>query len=380
MFLLVILAIIILGVFLLTSRLRAPSTETELQTIGGTAQTEETMNTWVEILAGSASIKQSDGSLIEIKSGDEVPDGAVIVTDDKGLVEVHLPDGSTVQLDASSEAKFDQAQFDDSSETLRVRITLATGKIWSKIIELATPESYWEVKTTNAVAAVRGTAFGMEYADGDTQIIGSENTVDVQAIDPENNGAAIDAPVKVLPNKILIIRHKMLANLREKRFKLAEELKDANSELLERPFVKQAILRDKILNQKIQKWRDAGMNRLEIRRALRRELIVNRQALIKAVMERVRTINSSLTAPSGSEIESPDMNKPPADDSAGAATNDSSAASDAGTDSGIGATAPTDATGAGGTSETTTIIDTRPPSATETNLGPYFFDQGNLVL
>jgi hypothetical protein len=60
-----------------------------------------------------------------------------------------------------------------------------------------TPESYWEVQTTNAVAAVRGTSFGVSYIPGQTTIIGSVHLINVSAVDPqskkivENNGAFV---------------------------------------------------------------------------------------------------------------------------------------------------------------------------------------------
>ena len=55
-----------------------------------------------------------------------------------------------------------------------MRINLV-GQAWSKIISLATPDSVWEVRTSTAVATVRGTAFGMG-TDGNP-VIGSENKV-----------------------------------------------------------------------------------------------------------------------------------------------------------------------------------------------------------
>lgn len=296
---LAIVIIIIVGAFFLISKINAPSSEIELggNTKDNGLETEEVAPTWVEILAGAAYLRQDGGNLVGLKTGDEIPSGSVVVTDEKGLVIIHLPDGSSLQLDVSSEVRFDEADYDSSSDTLRVKVALTAGRIWSKIIELATPESYWEIKTTNAVAAVRGTAFGMEYAEGETQIIGSENTVQVQPVDPGNGEVINDNVAQVTGNKILSIRHDASAALKAKRIILAKEVRDLAPEFLERPWVKRAILRDRAINQKIEKWLQSGMTRLEARRALRREFAENRRMFLRQLLNRIQqnvsgTVNS----------------------------------------------------------------------------------------
>ena len=287
---LVFIVAIFIGAFLLISKINAPSSLLEIGTNNqdNSAVTEEVSVTWIEILAGTASLRQADGTLFELKTGDEIPGGSVVVTDEKGLAIIHLPDGSSVQLDVSSEARFDQAEYDNGSDTLRVKVALTAGRIWSKIIELTTPESYWEVKTTNAVAAVRGTAFGMEYAEGETQIIGSENTVEVQPIDPVSGEIITENIAKVTANKILAIKRDAVIGLKERRINLSKEVRDIAPELLERPWVKRAILRDRIINQKVEKWLQEGMTKIEARRALRHELMDDRRLLLRQLLNWVQ--------------------------------------------------------------------------------------------
>ena len=99
---------------------------------------------------------------------------------------VRLPNNSELRLDQHSKLTITDAQYGATDQSLVVRAKLSVGKVWSNITSLATPESAWEVETSNVVATVRGTAFGMEATEtGDTTIIGSEHTVQLTLIDPE---------------------------------------------------------------------------------------------------------------------------------------------------------------------------------------------------
>ena len=100
----------------------------------------------------------------------------------------------------------EESSFNANSGKLIVRINLVLGRAWSKIISLATPDSVWEVRTSTAVATVRGTAFGMEYADGKSTVIGSENKVAVNAVDPETKKALKQEEVLIEAGKFVEIK------------------------------------------------------------------------------------------------------------------------------------------------------------------------------
>ncbi len=267
---------------------------------------ESTARPWIEVINGKVRIKAEDGWQ-ELQTGDEISNGSVISTDSTGLADIHMPDGSSVQLDSDSEITFEQADYIEDSDSLKVKIQLAAGRVWSKIIELATPESYWEVKTNNAVASVRGTAFGMEYNDEETQIIGSENTVEVEALDESTGESLGRAPVTA--KKILSIKKQTLADLRLRRVMLEGIVRDAaGDDITLRLWVKRAMAADQLLNRKIEALREKGVENIEIKRIIRLDLIERRRLLLLKLRQSgmlPRVINPSLNNITQSNTSSP---------------------------------------------------------------------------
>jgi hypothetical protein len=143
---------------------------------------------------------------------------------------------------------------------------------------LATTDSYWEVESSNAVASVRGTAFGMEYADEETEITGSENTVEVEARDPLTGESLGKTPVGA--KKILAIKKDTLQNLRLRRMALSRALREAPAETFEKPWVKRAVAADQVLNKKIQALEERGIDKPAIRQTIRRELLERRREIL----------------------------------------------------------------------------------------------------
>jgi hypothetical protein len=77
--------------------------------------------------------------------------------------------------------------------------------VWSKIVELATGDSAWEVETSRAVATVRGTAFGATNDASGSTFIGSENTVSVAPIDPATRKALTEHAMPLSEDKSLTV-------------------------------------------------------------------------------------------------------------------------------------------------------------------------------
>ncbi len=188
-----IIAVILLaiaGVFLIINRSIAPTADNIKNNhviIDETSPADEEKLTeknlpWVEVLSSLVE-KKSGEEWLELISGDQLKSGDIVKTDSSGLANIYFPDGSVIRLDSNSQIVISEADYDNNTKTLKLKIKLLAGRVWSKIFELATNESYWEVETANAVAAVRGTAFGVEYENNETVVIGWENTVEVEAVD-----------------------------------------------------------------------------------------------------------------------------------------------------------------------------------------------------
>ena len=166
---------------------------------------EDTASPWLEVINPSVFEIKDNGDKKELFTGDELSAGIIIRVEKGGLANIYFPDGSLARVDGDTEFSFDESSFNKNSGKLVVRINLIMGRVWSKIISLATTDSVWEVKTSTAVATVRGTAFGMEYADNKSTVIGSENKVEVSAIDPETKKALKQAAVIIEAGKAVEI-------------------------------------------------------------------------------------------------------------------------------------------------------------------------------
>ena len=172
---------------------------------------EDSVKPWIEVVSPKVfELDKKDNSLKkELFTGDELSGGMIIKVDDSGFANIYFPDGSAVRVDGGTEFVLEESSFNANSGKLVVRINLVLGRAWSKIISLATPDSVWEVRTSTAVATVRGTAFGMEYIEGKSTVIGSENEVAVSAVDPETKKVMKQQEVLVGAGKFVEIKKEL---------------------------------------------------------------------------------------------------------------------------------------------------------------------------
>lgn len=155
---------------------------------------------WIEILNANVSEHREGETPRLLASGDELHTGMIIAADQTGRAIIHFQNGSIARIDRDTQFTLETGTYEKSDKTLIVTMTLASGRIWSRIAELATPASLWEIKTANAVAVVRGTAFGIEYENGVSRVIGAENEVTVIPIDPKTKKRVETAAVIVKPD------------------------------------------------------------------------------------------------------------------------------------------------------------------------------------
>lgn len=283
-YLVIIVILVFAGVFFFATRLKAPSSspEEENADLSGAATTTVEMNAarpWIEVMENSVQVKNGE-TWENLKTGDELEDGAMVKTNETGFAEIHMPDGSAIRLDSASQISLDVADYDENNDTLQVKVKLIAGRVWSKIIELATSDSFWEVETTNAVAAVRGTSFGMEYTDDETQVIGLENTVEVEAIDSttsEHFGRA-----KITPDAMLKIRRDVVDRVRANREALSAEVGVLPQTIKDKPWVVRAIKADEVIKKRVGELKERGLDNVQIKKMMRRELLERRiQQLIQ---------------------------------------------------------------------------------------------------
>lgn len=205
---------------------------------------------WIQVLTAGVFITTTNTPSTTLQTGDELNEGTQVETNATGLANIVFPDGSVARLDSNTRVVISVGSYNKTDKTLNVRLKLAAGNLWSKIIKLATPESFWEVQTTNAVAAVRGTAFGVSYAKDATTIIGSEHQVTVHALNLSTGETITDQEAVVGEGKYVVIAAADAESLTKKTAKLADWVRIAPKKLLEQTWIKRALEADlKITNQ-----------------------------------------------------------------------------------------------------------------------------------
>lgn len=218
---------------------------------------------WIDIESGEvrAFDAVSGEVLAVLESGDTVSPGLRIVTGTQARASIQYPDGSEARMEPDTDITIEEASYDPKTETLVVRFSAHTGKVWSKIIELVTPESRWEVTTSQTVATVRGTAFGIEVDDSGTNVIGSENTVAVIPINPKT-GQRDDTATVVLSESDII----KASVLREQTTITRAVLKD---EIAEHTWMNVHVDRDVVINKVRTELIENGVPAGEVREALK---------------------------------------------------------------------------------------------------------------
>jgi hypothetical protein len=103
--------------------------------------------------------------------------GSTVKTSPTGRALISSANSHTTLVDYSSEIVLSQ---DANTHT---SIGLLTGAVWSRLEKTFDSGEYYEIKTGNTVAAVRGTSFGMWYAGGTTTLIVIDGSVLFSAID-----------------------------------------------------------------------------------------------------------------------------------------------------------------------------------------------------
>lgn len=218
---------------------------------------------WIEVVSASSTLFDSEGKVTrELFTGDELEPGSIIGTDKNGLANIYFPDGSVARLDSNTKMTLEIGNYDADSRTLMVRIQLASGKIWSKILKLATPGSFWEVKTSNTVAAVRGTAFGVAFQSGKTRIITAENKVAVKPLDVGTGEPILEKATLVSQGQFLEITPLLIKQIQTDKSitDLSAKVQVAPAYVLDEVWVKRAAGEDALLDSRIEQLRVQGMS------------------------------------------------------------------------------------------------------------------------
>ncbi len=159
----------------------------------------------ITVDSGNIFIKKDDTERL-IVNGEQIEPPYMLRSEADSTATLQFADGSELRIDSNSNLEVRAAAYTDTSKSLVVQIQLSIGRVWSDIVALATPESSWEVETTNVVATVRGTAFGVTVNENnDTTIVGSEHNIELTPIDPETGERNNDQKTMLQEDEFILI-------------------------------------------------------------------------------------------------------------------------------------------------------------------------------
>jgi hypothetical protein len=211
----VVLAVLAAGLFYAIGK--STSSYNQLGQATTTASQNIDTRAHIQIVRGQVFLLAADGvtKSSEYKDGDAVVAGSILLSGAATHANIIFPDGSALRMDENTKITLEKASYDATSGSLIARATLSLGKVWSKIVSLATPDSSWEVATPHAVATVRGTSFGTVYQGGKTMFVGGEHTVSVFVKDPMTGKAITKASVEFHEHETITLDNTLVTKVAE---------------------------------------------------------------------------------------------------------------------------------------------------------------------
>jgi hypothetical protein len=126
----------------------------------------------VTVIQGTASIYTkgtTTGHLL--KKGDTLKREHEVRVAEKSRIEIRFADGTVMRLSERSHLKMNELSFNKQTTGKTVKVELGVGKLWAKVKKLTTTDSSVEVKTSNAVAGVRGTVYRVNVNDDRSALV-----------------------------------------------------------------------------------------------------------------------------------------------------------------------------------------------------------------
>ena len=126
----------------------------------------------VIVIQGTARVYHKDAAKGRLlKKGDKVKQDQEVRVAEKSRIELRFPDGTMMRLAEKSRLKMSELAFNKQTQSKNVKVDLAVGKLWAKVKKLSTPDSSVEVKTSNAVAGVRGTVYRVNVDEDKSALV-----------------------------------------------------------------------------------------------------------------------------------------------------------------------------------------------------------------
>lgn len=273
-FFIFISVVIVAGIFFYVGRITAPAEKDNPQGLN-----------WIEVISPSVNNSAEEpGEDKQMFSGDEISAPTVLATGPEDFINVHLANGSIIRLGNNTEIELEEIDFNRQKNSLTVKIFLKTGQVWSKIIEPLSG-SLWEVKTSNAVVAAQAAAFGVEYIEGKTLLVVSENKASLTVIDPEKEKTLADSTVIVPANEIMEVYDADIEGFKTAK-KFVKNFVRQEPSIWQQIWVANFVAQDMIVSNKVSSLRSGGLDEFEIQKEMvKYNLLQMQQQLSNRVVE-----------------------------------------------------------------------------------------------
>jgi hypothetical protein len=107
----------------------------------------------------------------KLKQGDMLGKEHEVRVGERSRVEIRFPDGTVMRLSEKSRLAMSEVKYDKKTENKNLKVNLGLGKLWANVKKLVTPDSTVEVKTSNAVAGVRGTVYRVNVEEDKSAMV-----------------------------------------------------------------------------------------------------------------------------------------------------------------------------------------------------------------
>lgn len=138
----------------------------------------------------------SDAPEVEVQDSASTSPGQIVSTSVSGRALIEWPLNHPTLLDYSS-----QVSIADTSDSNQNILELIGGEIWSRTENITEKSETFEIKTTNAVAVVRGTSFGLSFFNNNTTLLVADGSVSLYTKDLKTNEAELDTGVLLTAGK-----------------------------------------------------------------------------------------------------------------------------------------------------------------------------------
>jgi ferric-dicitrate binding protein FerR (iron transport regulator) len=166
--------------------------------LGATA--ERPLKATLTVARGDAKMSlQKDAAFEPAQPGAVLTADARVATGADGSAELLFEDGTAVRVEANSSLTLETAR--QTADSREFSLRLWAGRLLSQVMKRDTSARY-SVRTPAAVAAVRGTEFVADAADGSTGLAVFEGTVETQSLDGDK---PLGDPVALQPNQELSV-------------------------------------------------------------------------------------------------------------------------------------------------------------------------------